>query len=234
MKIKNKSHLLFLILAFSINLSALSQTDTIKSISANGGVDLVSRYLWRGQDYSKSPSIQPTLSATWKGVTLGSWGSYNFTGSGLQETDLFLTKSIGPVTFALWDYWTYCDTLVNNVFDYKKKTTAHQLEVQALISGGEILPFNLMGSYFFYGADSTKSIYIELQYLHSFGKMDLQLFAGFQPKGEFYGNKATFVNVGCVLIKPIKITESWELPLSLSFIVNPYTKSAYLVAGITF
>jgi hypothetical protein len=232
-----KQNILNLILAsllLLVNSSTFAQSDTIPAISVSANVDLMSRYVWRGQDYGQTPSMQPGLSASWKDFTLGAWGAYKFTGSGFQETDLYVSKSIGPVTFAIWDYWNFCDTTSNDYFNYNKETTAHLFEGQIMLSGGENLPFNLMGSYFFYGSDSTNSIYLELQYLRSIGSVDIMLFAGYQPKGEYYAPKAAFVNLGCTAIKAIKITDNWSLPVTVSLIVNPNIKSANLVAGISF
>lgn len=222
-----------LLLGFYGSPSLFAQTDSLSAISTSASVDLMSRYIWRGQEYGQAPSIQPTMSATWKDFTLGAWGAYKLTGAGMQETDLYLSKTIGHFTFSIWDYWSFCDTTSTDFFDYDQKTTAHLLEAQVLVSGGEKLPFNLLGSYLFYGADASKSMYFELQYMFSAGSTDLQFFSGFQAKGEYYGHNATFVNLGCTMIKTIDLTDRWSLPVSLSFIVNPSQKNAYLVAGIT-
>lgn len=209
-----------------------AQTDSLPAVSISSNVDLVSRYIWRGQEYGSDASIQPGLSATWKDFTLGVWGAYSFNGKGMQETDLYLSKEIGPLTFSLWDYWSFGDSTMN-LFDYNRTTTQHLLEAQLLVSGGEKLPFNLVASYLFYGADPSRSIYLELQYLHSSAWADFQLFAGCQAKGEYYGDRPTFVNLGCTVGKSIEITDRWSLPINLSFIVNPSSNSMYLVAGIT-
>jgi hypothetical protein len=210
-----------------------AQADTLPAVSTDVNVDLMSRYIWRGQEYGQAPSIQPGLSATWKDFTLGTWGAYKLTGAGMQETDFYLSKTLGPLSFTVWDYWSFCDTTSSDFFNYKRNNTAHLLEAQVMLSGGEKIPFNIMGSYFFYGADSTKSIYFELQYLYSSGSADMILFAGFQPKGSYYAPKAGFVNIGCTVIKIIPITDRWSMPLNLSFVVNPSCKHVYLVAGIT-
>lgn len=43
-------------------------------VEAGVGVDLVSGYIWRGQDLG-GVSIQPSLSVACKGFSLGAWGS---------------------------------------------------------------------------------------------------------------------------------------------------------------
>lgn len=213
--------------------SVLAQTDTIPKFSVEGGVDLVSHYIWRGLDLGHKPSLQPGLTASWKNFTLGYWGAYRIAGSGVHETDFYLEKTIGPVTFSIWDYWSASDSIPNNYFDYSKNSTSHQFEAQVLLSGGEKLPFNLLGCYNFYGADPSKSIYLELQYLHTFGTVDTQVFAGFQPKGEFYASGAAFVNLGCSATKTFQLSKKWDLPVSLSLIANPDSKNVYVVGGVT-
>lgn len=235
MKSKLVSLQIFPVLLFLSGTSALfAQSDTLTAFSTSANVDLMSRYIWRGQEYGQAPSIQPGLSATWKDFSLGAWGAYKLTGAGTQETDFYLSKTIGPVTLAVWDYWSFCDTSSMDFFNYNHKTTSHLLEAQVLISGGEKLPFNVLAGFFFYGADTTKSMYLELQYVHSLGSTDMLFFAGFQPTGEYYGTNATFVNLGCTAIKKIKVTDHWSLPLSLSLIANPSAKSVFLVAGVSF
>lgn len=213
--------------------SLTAQTDTVRAVSVDARVDLVSRYIWRGQDLGTGPGIQPGLSATWKGFTLGSWGSYTLTGKGSLETDLYLSKTIGFVTVAVWDYWTFNDSIDFDYFNYKDKATSHQLEGQVLFSGGEKIPFNLMAAYFFYGSDPSRSLYLELQYLPEISAADMVIFAGYQVSGTGYAEKPSFVNVGCTVKKSVQITDRFSLPISLSLIVNPAGKSAWLVAGIT-
>jgi len=67
---------LFIILAGN---TLVAQTkDTSKF---NVTADFMSRYIWRGLDYGKSPSIEPTLSFTKGGFEIGAWGSYSTSGS---------------------------------------------------------------------------------------------------------------------------------------------------------
>lgn len=43
-------------------------------VEASVGADLVSGYIWRGQDLG-GVSIQPSLGISYKGLSLGAWGS---------------------------------------------------------------------------------------------------------------------------------------------------------------
>lgn len=219
------------LLLFAVTLFGQSETSSKVTVTANA--DIVSRYIWRGLDFGHSPSIQPTVALQWNDFSLGAWGAYKMTGDGGQETDFFLSKTIGFATFALWDYFGFNDTTKFDVFDYNRNTTAHLLEAQLLLEGGKTLPFNFFTSYFFYGSDPSKSLYFELQYEHKYKLADLMVFAGYQAKGNYYASSAGFVNIGCTLKKLVPVTDRLSFPVYLSFIVNPANKVPYLVVGIT-
>jgi hypothetical protein len=234
MKIKTCVLLFFALSCLNLySVTPALKSDSVKAVTVSGNVDLMSRYIWRGLENGHAPSIQPGLSVSWKGFTLGAWGAYKLTGEGGQETDFYLSKNIAFVTIAVWDYWNFYDTAGFNYFDYHKESTTHILEAQVLFSGNKSIPFNLLVSYFFYGADTSKSIYMELQFFHKFKPVDLVVFTGYQPKGTYYASRAAFVNIGCTVKKSIPVTDRFSLPLSLSLIFNPAGKSTYLVAGIT-
>ena len=218
---------------FAGTYSGLAQNDSISNFSWSADIDLMSRFVWRGQQYGTGPSIQPGLSGTWKNLTIGVWGAYEIVESETQETDFYISQTAGPFTFSIWDYWSYSETGSTNFFNYSENTTSHVLEAQVQVSGNEKLPFSLLGSYLFYGNDPSKSIYLELQYARNLRDTELVLFAGYQAKGNYYAEHAAFVNLGCTLSKPIALTERYSVPLSLSLVVNPDRQSVQLVAGIS-
>lgn len=226
----------FLIIFLFMGLNGGAQTENTErdSLLLSVNADLVSRYIWRGQNYSTAPCIQPTVVLDWKNFELGGWGSYGFSGTDELESDLYLSKTMGPVTAAVWDYFCFNDTAAFDYFDYGSANTGHLLEAQLLLSGGEKIPFNLLGGYFFYGSDPSNSLYLELQYQYSKGSTEIEAFAGYQATGDFYAETPSFVNVGCSVTKPLHITDSWELPICVSLILNPDARSFYLVGAITF
>ena len=61
-----------LLLGMSMVVSATSIAQD--EVEASVGADLVSGYIWRGQDLG-GVSIQPSLSVAYKGFSLGAWGS---------------------------------------------------------------------------------------------------------------------------------------------------------------
>lgn len=58
-------------------------------VEASAGADLVSGYIWRGQDLG-GVSIQPTLSVSYKGFSLSAWGTAGIEKEDTKEIDLTL------------------------------------------------------------------------------------------------------------------------------------------------
>ena len=62
-------------------------------VEADIGADLVSGYIWRGQDLG-NVSVQPSVSLSYKGFSLSGWGSVGFDKEDTKEFDL--TLGIAP------------------------------------------------------------------------------------------------------------------------------------------
>ena len=75
MKENLKKAVLLLGMSITIPTVSIAQENIETDISA----DLVSGYIWRGQDLG-NVSIQPTLSVSYKGFSLSAWGSVGFEG----------------------------------------------------------------------------------------------------------------------------------------------------------
>ena len=73
MKENLKKAVLLLGMSITIPTVSIAQENIETDISA----DLVSGYIWRGQDLG-NVSIQPTLSVSYKGFSLSAWGSVGF------------------------------------------------------------------------------------------------------------------------------------------------------------
>ena len=77
-------------------------------VEASVGADLVSGYIWRGQDLG-GVSVQPSLGISYKGFSLGAWGSVGFESTDTKEFDLTLGYSIGGFSVSVTDYWFKSD-----------------------------------------------------------------------------------------------------------------------------
>jgi len=201
-------------------------------------VDVVSSYVWRGvAQGSNEPNIQPTVSYTNGGLSIGAWGSGNFSGN-LKEFDLYATYAVSSLfSVTLTDYnWTF--TPGTSYFKYSDGTD-HQFEGAISYAGVESFPLSASINTFFYGADKkvsdgkqAYSTYVELAYPLA---ANAKLFAGASlSESSVYATTGFGVtNVGMKVSKSIDLTDKFSLPVYGVAGFNPSAKSAFLVVGIT-
>ncbi|MDA3910468.1 MAG: hypothetical protein PF448_03815 [Bacteroidales bacterium] len=251
MKQKSLAILILAILSLT-SVSSFAQTES-KENPFSISLDIASRYVWRGTDFGGSPSLQPGLEYSFKGLTVGSWGAFTTNLPGAQELDLYIGYTFlnDMISLTVTDYFFPDETIGNDhYFDYREDFTGHIFEAALSFNGSEDLPLGFLIASNVYGADAKRlnddgsvagnqfSSYAELSYSFKF----IDVFAGANltaadtDKGEsgFYGDNLGFVNIGCTVSKDIKITEAFSLPLSVSLINNPQSEKVFLVATMSF
>ena len=92
---------LFTLLAIVGLIGTMNQTIAQENTTEESGIfdvdlgaDIMSRYVWRGTQFSTAPVIQPAFEVSAFGVTLGAWGSYSFLGvADGAEADIYISYS---------------------------------------------------------------------------------------------------------------------------------------------
>lgn len=232
MPMKKTFYMLISLCFFSlITFSQESESTSDFSI----GADIMSRYVWRGTNYGGSPSIQPALEYSTASLAIGAWGAYttNSLEPFTQEADLYLSYTIADmISVTVTDYFFPSDTNSHSYFDWGSNSTGHILEGSVVISGPESVPISFLVGYNFYG-DSENSLYLEAAY--SFASFDI--FAGvgngFYTVEDDANDTFGLVNLGITVSKELQVTESFTLPISTSFILNPQNEGVFLVFGIS-
>lgn len=219
-------------LILTMMLVHVNKTTAQETVEVTVGGDLVSSYIWRGQNCA-GVSIQPGISLSLKGFSLTAWGSVGFDNQETKEFDFTLGYNIGGVSLALTDYWF--DT--HRYFDYSAHTTAHMFEVTA---GYDFGPLALQWNTYFAGGDYTKedgdrgySTYIEASAPFTLKGIDFNAEIGCTPWEGLYSDKFNVVNIGLKASKEIKITETFTLPVFTKMTFNPYTDNAYFAFGVS-
>lgn len=210
-------------------------------VEASMGVDLVSGYIWRGQDLG-GVSIQPSLGISYKGFSLGAWGSVGFKSEDTKELDLTLGYAVGGFCVSVTDYWFTYEGGTNKYFHYGTHSTNHVFEAQVGYDFG-LLAVNWYTN--FAGADGIKengkraySSYLALSAPFKLGGLDWTVDLGMIPwETTFYngytdGFCVTDISLGAS--KEIKITDSFSLPAFAKITANPRTEGAYFTLGLTF
>lgn len=207
-------------------------------IEANVSADVVSQYIWRGQDLG-NVSLQPTLGLSWKGLSLSAWGSVGLSKwDDTKEFDLTLAYQTGGFHAGVTDYWF--NTGDGRYFLYDAHKTAHVFEANV---GYDFGPVTLNWFTNFAGADGENnsgdraySSYVEATVPFRLGGLDWQGTVGAVPYAtSIYADASGFAvtNVAVKATKDLKITDSFSVPVFAQVATNPSTQKAYFVVGFT-
>lgn len=209
----------------------------------NLGVELQTKYLWRGQEYGTSPAVFPSVGYSYKGFSVGAVGAYTWDGSH-QECDLFASYSAAGLTFSLTDYFYPSAVGLNDkFFDFNNETTGHMWE-GTINYEHENVPVWVLLSTFFAGADKNLegkqawSSYAEIGSHYDFmNNSSVSLALGAALNESFYNNFETgfsIVNIALKYTYALDLGKGFELPLSASYVINPQKEKAFINFSVSF
>lgn len=205
-------------------------TATPALAQVNLGIDVMSRYIWRGTDFGNSPSLQPELTYTRGGFEIGTWAALPSTGNpDGYEIDWFASYTFetgaGDLSFSLSDY-TFPVPGIGNYFT----SDAHYIEAGVGLSGIGNTPFGFSAGMFLTSNDNN-SVYLELAY----DAEPIGFFVGMTPaQSDMYGTSgAALINLGITSGTSIPLTSMFSLDLNYSVIVNPYTEDVFFLVGFS-
>lgn len=210
-------------------------------VEADIGADLVSGYIWRGQDLG-NVSIQPSASVSYKGFSLSAWGSVGIDKEDTKELDFTLGYTTGGFSVSVTDYWFTEPGEPAKYFHYGAHSTAHVFEAQI---GYDFGPLALNWYTNFAGADGVNkdgdrayASYVSAAVPFKLGGLDWSAEIGATPWANSFYNSWTSGFAVCDISlgasKEIKITESFSVPAFAKITMNPRTEGAYFVFGLSF
>jgi hypothetical protein len=202
--------------------------------TVDAGADLVSSYVWRGM-YQAGGSIQPALSLSACGLTLGSWGSTDFSSS-TKELDFFLSYEKGGFSASVSDYWWKGEGT-----SFFKERNSHILEAGLSFAFSEKFPLSLGVSTMFWGDEDKKengkqqySTYIAASYSFTINEVDCEAGIGISPWSGMYGKDVNMAAVTAKATKKLQLSAKYALPVFVELILSPAKDNAHLVFGIKF
>lgn len=207
-------------------------------VKGNAGVDVVSHYVWRGQDCGDA-AVQPTAGVSYKGFSLSMWGSFGFVNmKDARELDLTLSYTYKGFNVGITDYWFGHCSADDNYFDYRAHNTGHVFEANVGYDFGF-----LSAQWFtnFAGADYNSlgkrdySSYFEISAPFKLVTCDWKGAVGFVPYSSEYYGVGTFActNVSLRVTKDIHVYKKWGIPVFVEGVCNPSNGKGYFVAGFT-
>ena len=252
----DKQHLRYLP-ALAVLVLVLSLAGSVAAegcpVTVSTGVDLYNRYVWRGLDIAATPSIQPTLAVGFGGLELGTWGAYTLSNEASEsdEIDFWLgytheLEGGAAVSAIVTDYYfpnAGIDFFNFNNYDAVKDDTipdpgAHTIEIGLSVTGPTSFPITFSG-YLNVHNDAGDNTYFQVDYPLALKDTELNFFCGAtggsEDNPDYYGaDEFAVINVGVTAVREIVVSESFSLPLTVSFIVNPEAEISHLLVGVSF
>ena len=227
------------IVLFAMGL-VMSMTTHAQEIETTISGDIVSSYIWRGQDLG-NVSLQPTLGIGYKGFSLSAWGSVGLSDpADTKEFDLTLGYTVGGLNIGITDYWFNAGLdPENRYFKYDAHGTNHVFEANIGYDFGlaSVQWFTNIAGNDGVNKDGKRaySSYVEVAVPFKLATVDWTATAGAVPYAtDFYGTTGFAVtNVTLRADKEIKVTDSFSVPVFGQVTGNPCSQKAYLVFGIT-
>ena len=226
----------FMAMLCAVGMSAAAQDE----IETTMGADVVSNYVWRGQDLG-SVSLQPMLGVGWRGLSFAAWGNVGLSDpDDAKEIDLTLGYTIGGLNIGITDYWVSKDGLdpQGRYFKYDAHGTNHVFEANIGYDFGfaSLQWFtNFSGNDYKDDGKRAYSSYVEASVPFKLATVDWTATAGAVPAAtDYYGTTGFAVtNLSLKAAKDIKVTDAFSIPVFAQFVGNPCSQKAYLVFGLT-
>lgn len=231
---------ILLVFVVILSISTMNAQEGKSSSSFDLGLDIQSRYVWRGIQFGgNSSSLQPYIEYSTGKFAFGAWGAYSTGGMVVgQESDLYATFNASDnLAFTLTDYFFPAEGGAGDYFKYN----GHVLELTAGYAAGDwgfTVATNIAGNSDKSGVDQYQSYstYAEISYGTTVGATDFGFFLGgvfLDDAGYYLTEGSGLINLGISAAKEIKITDSFSLPVNAALIVNPDAENVFLTFGFS-
>lgn len=213
-----------------------ADAESKRALGASLSADLVSSYIWRGQDCG-GVSIQPAATLSYGNVSLGAWGSSGFDKDDTKEVDFTLGYSWKGLNISFTDYWFSNGP---KYFKYGAHNTAHVWEAHAGYDFGCVALnwyTNIGGND---GVTSSGkraySSYVEVSAPFTISSLDFAAEVGASPYATSYYNCNGFAvtNIALGAAKSFSLTDTSALKVYAKAVANPRNSQTYLLAGVSF
>jgi hypothetical protein len=230
------------LIMFVMLISPSPCTLMAQGITVDTGVNLNSRFIYRGAELGTSPHVQAMIGFKAGNLSLYGWGSHSMgqDDQSYKEVKFWLNYTIDLGDFKLTPQIENHFNAFADFLDFDDATTTHVLQASARLAGtsGDIRP-DLMLGYAFWGPIEN-TIYIEAGVNFSVEEYGLRAFLSTQysEAGGFvdlgYGGDFVMNQIGISGSRTLKVTDTFSMPLGVSLILNPKTERIFTSVTVGF
>lgn len=222
------------------SVAAQSNSSKEKECSMHLGLDLQTKYVWRGMEMMSedaTPVLFPQINYQNQGFYAYLMGGTSLNGK-YSELDFGISYTHRWISIGINDYYYPTTVGLNDrYFNFASTDTGHWLEGMITISP-EKIPVHLILSNFFYGADKNLegeqafSTYIEVGAHYDFSENNSLLAAIGAASGKScyngYDRGFGVCNIEIGYSYGLKVCKDWALPLRVTYIANPVREKAFI------
>lgn len=209
------------------------------ALTLDWGVDLVSRYVWRGLPIGNHANVQPYASLAAGPFTVGAWSSF---ADDYLELDLSAGWSralpAGTLSLSLQDYYSHYPDEPDAELDYfnfrgvrdGEARGRHTLEVAVGFEGPERLPFSLLLAANVWN-DPGNSVYLEAGYARTLLGIEWGAVAGLAlNRSDYYGADAgEATNLGLSAARAFPLARGPAVEVGAAVVHNPAVDHTFYV-----
>jgi len=226
-------HRLFIaILFFLISIVGYSQFKI-----SDAEVLIKSRHVWRGTQLGSIFAVEPSLTLSNNRFSFNVWAAITPDNS-YSEVDLVPSYQFNHFKLSLFDYYNPVQAAPNQYLNFNEGESRHSLELSLDNFSVENRKLKWMIGTFLAG-DRNKitgkamySTYFEFRYPFAIWMIDAEPFVGITPFQAYYANSFAVINAGISFSKELNLNLPFKVPLSLSYISNPYTSKNFLIFSL--
>ena len=220
-------------------------------LSASVNCDIVSRFIWRGANFGDAVSIQPYTSLGIGDLSLYMWGSFALASQSPATPDFLafwlqypVETSFGTFTTTLSD-WVFRNVAGDTAnaqsrFFFNTKGEGHGnhiIEAALLYTGPDAFPVEFLFAKNVYN-DPGYSGYMQVSYPFEVNDISLKAsLGGVTGKSSmwYFTEESGFhlYNVQLSATKNIDFTAQYSVPVTVSYVLNPYTETSWMVFSVT-
>jgi hypothetical protein len=200
-----------------------------------------SRHVWRGDKLGTAPAIEPSVTFSEGRFSFNVWASVT-TNNSYSEVDLIPSYQFKEFSITLLDYYNPVPGENNSYFNFKDSLNRHSIELTVDNYSIEKRRLKWMIGTFLLGDTNEEtgnpcfSTYLEVKYPFTVFTIETEPFIGLTPFPGYYADHFAIINTGLSFSRELELKLPFSIPLSLSFISNPYSKQSFVIfaGGIAF
>lgn len=198
---------------------------------------VLNKHVWRGDKLGTSPAIEPSVTFSSGRFSLNLWAAAT-TNNSYSEIDIIPSWQFDHFQLTLFDYYNPVQGKKNRFLNFQDGENRHSIELAFDNFSVEKHRLKWMLGTFLFGdrhpetGNPQYSTYIECKYPFNLAGFETVPFIGITPFKGYYADGLALINSGISVGRSFETGSAFTIPVSLSFVSNPYTQNTFLIFAV--